>query len=229
MPTYSGRTCFGILDRDLRAKAQFVTTEIADHYDALKLTVLNRGEGPVDTLEIRLKDLWGMKPVPQNPRFRDGIAPHIWDHEGEAKWYIYQPTEADRKLLQQTVAKYLNMFRRSPGKRKGPQMVYICAPFLRGDVLKSIKFAREKAREVFRNGNIPICPPLMLLPVTDAKNFEQDTAAQKAGLQLMELCQQVNIYGREWTAEMWAEIRHAMDLDISIISDETHAPNEDPI
>ena len=48
-PTYSGRSCFGTLGRDLRVRAQFVTSGYADHYDSLKITVLNRTDGPVDT------------------------------------------------------------------------------------------------------------------------------------------------------------------------------------
>ena len=73
-PTFSGRACLGTLGKDLRVRAQFITTRIADEYDALKLTVLNRTDGPVDTLTLKLKDLLGKKPV-GNPNFPNGVIP----------------------------------------------------------------------------------------------------------------------------------------------------------
>ena len=45
-PACSGRACFGSLGKDLRVRAEFVSTHISGEYDALKLTVLNRTDGP---------------------------------------------------------------------------------------------------------------------------------------------------------------------------------------
>jgi hypothetical protein len=88
-------------------RAQYVTSGYADHYDALKITVLNRTEGPVDTLTLKLKDVLGSKPVPRNPNFPNGVSPHIWTNDGKSEWYAYQPTQADLKL----VSLYLDVFR----------------------------------------------------------------------------------------------------------------------
>ena len=74
-PACSGRSCFGTLGKDLRVRAQFISTHISGEYDALKLTVLNRTDGPVDSQVLRLKDLLGKKPVPGNPNFPSGVAP----------------------------------------------------------------------------------------------------------------------------------------------------------
>ena len=224
-PTYSGRACFGTLGSDLRVRAQFITTRIADEYDALKLTVLNRTDGPVDTLVLNLKDLLGMKPVPRNPNFPRGVAPHIWSDYGKLEWYAYQPTAADYKTIQQAAEQYLGVFRersqeRTPEQTQGgPKLVYICAP-LRGDVEKNIEFARQKAQEVFQAGDIPVCPHLMFPPIADPKDPAQDQAAREMGLRLVESCQEVHVYGPEWTEGMWAEIRHAMDLGIEVKTDQ---------
>ena len=67
-PACAGRTCFGTLGKDLRVRIQFVSTHISGEYDALKLTVLNRTDGPVDTQVLKLEDLLGKKPVPGNPK-----------------------------------------------------------------------------------------------------------------------------------------------------------------
>ena len=222
-PTYSGRSCFGTLGKDLRVRARFITTGYADHYDSLKITVLNRTDGPVDTLVLKLKDLLGKKPVPGNPNFRSGVTPHIWEDYGKFEWYAYRPTEADYETIRQAAKQYLDVFRDRQQERvqdqDGPKLVYICAP-LRGDVEKNIEFARQKAQEVFQAGDIPVCPHLMFPPVADPENPQQDQAAREMGLRLVESCQQVNVYGPEWTEGMWAEIRHAMDLGIQVKTDQ---------
>lgn len=227
-PAYSGRACLGTLGKDLRVRAQFVTSGYADHYNALKITVLNRTDGPVDTLILKLKDVWGKKSV-SNPNFRDGIYPHIWDDHGKADWYVYRPTEADYKKIRQAVGEYLGVFRERSQERvqDGPKLVYICAP-LRSDVEKNIEFARQKAQEVFQAGDIPVCPHLMFPPIADPENPVQDQAAREMGLRLVESCQQVNVYGPEWTEGMWAEIRHAMDLGIEVMTDQKTVPSRQP-
>ena len=222
-PTYSGRSCFGTLGKDLRVRARFITTGYADHYDSLKITVLNRTDGPVDTLVLKLKDLLGKKPVPGNPNFRSGVTPHIWEDYGKFEWYAYRPTEADYETIRQAAKQYLDVFRDRQQERAqnqdGPKLVYICAP-LRGDVEKNIEFARQKAQEVFQAGDIPVCPHLMFPPVADPENPQQDQAARDMGLRLVESCQEVHVYGPEWTEGMWAEIRHAMDLGIEVKTDQ---------
>jgi hypothetical protein len=224
-PRFTGRACLGTLGKDLRVRAKFVTSGYADHYDTLKITVLNRTDGPVDVLTLKLKDLLGVKPVPNNPNFPHGVAPYIWDYNGELEWYAYHPTQGDYKTIRQAVEQYLCVFRDRSQERApeytqgGPKLVYICAP-LRGDTAKNIEFARQKAQEVFQAGDIPVCPHLMFPPIADSENPVQDQAAREMGLRLVESCQQVNVYGTEWTEGMWAEIRRAIDLGIEVKTDQ---------
>ena len=220
-PAYSGRSCFGTLGNDLRVRIQFISTHISDQYDALKLTVLNRTGGPVDSLVLKLKDLLGKKPVPNNPNFRDGVIPHLWDDSEKVGWYAYHPTATDYGTIRQAVEQYLSVFRDRSRERTmdGPRLVYICAP-LRGEVEKNIEFARQKAQEVFQAGNIPVCPHLMFPPFADPDDPVQDQAAREMGLRLLEVCQQVNVYGPTWTEGMWAEIQHANKLGILVRIDQ---------
>ena len=220
-PACAGQACLGTLGRDLRVRVQFISTYISGNYDALKLTVLNRTDGPVDTLTLKLKDLLGKKPIPNNPNFLEGVAPHIWDNYGKLEWYAYRPTAADYDTIRQAAKQYLDVFRDRQQERAqdGPRMVYICAP-LRGEVEKNIEFARQKAQEVFQAGDIPVCPHLMFPPIADPENPVQDQAAREMGLRLVESCQEVHVYGPEWTEGMWAEIRHAMDLGIQVKTDQ---------
>ena len=48
----------------------------------------------------------------------------------------------------------------------------------------------------------------------------QSQTVQEMGLRLIESCNEVHVYGPEWTEEMWAEIRHAMDLGIEVMTDQ---------
>ena len=211
-PKFTGRACLGTLGKDLRVRVQFVTSGYADHYDAISVTVLNRTDGVVDKLRLRLKDILGIKQVPGNPNFRNGVSPHIWE-DG--------PTAADYSAMRQAVSEYLDVFRDRVTERRqdGPKLVYICAP-LRGEVEKNIAFAREKAREVFAEGNVPVCPHLLFPPIADTGNPAQDQAAREMGLRLVEFCQQVNVYGPVWTEGMWAEINHAERLGIPVLTDQ---------
>ena len=174
-PACSGRACLGTLERDIRVKAEFVSTKIADEYDALRLTVLNRKEGEIDKTTLRIVDMIGRKKIPSNPHFQDGISPHIWTDRSQHEWYAYTPDVSDYIAMRQEVARYLEPFRERTPERSsdGPKLVYICAP-LRGDVEKNIEFAREKAQAVFQSGDIPICPHLMFPPIADPGNPAQD-------------------------------------------------------
>lgn len=220
-PQFVGRACLGTLGNDLRVRAQFITMSISNQYDALHLTVMNRTEGNVDKIVLRLSEVIGIKPVPGNPNFRNGISPYIWDDHGDVNWYAFHPTEADYKTMRREVGKYLDVFRDRTTERvqDGPKMVYICAP-LRGEMEKNIEFARQKAREVFQEGDIPVCPHLMFPPIADPTNPVEDKAAMEMGLKLLGQCQQLNVYGPVWTEGMWGEIHHAERLGIPIMTDQ---------
>ena len=107
--TFVGRACYVRLSDMNRAKLQFISTNIASHYDALRLSVLNRNEGQVDALTLRFSDLLGKKQV-SNPNFRDGVEPHIWDDHGKASWYVYHPNSRDYQQLTDAVTDYLEVF-----------------------------------------------------------------------------------------------------------------------
>jgi len=108
-PTFAGRACYGDLGGDNRVKLQFVTQGYADHYSALKATILNRAEGEVDTLLFRFEDVWGRKQV-SNPNFKSGLVPYIWTNDSKTDWYVYKPTDTDIKKLTTELGAYLGVF-----------------------------------------------------------------------------------------------------------------------
>lgn len=118
--TYVGRACYVRLSDMNRAKIQFVTGMVANHYEALQMTILNRNEGQVDTLRLRFSDLWGNQKV-NNPNFRNGINPHIWDDYGKPDWYVYHPNNWDYQQLTDAVSEYLEVFQEQSADQQWQQ------------------------------------------------------------------------------------------------------------
>lgn len=105
-----GNACYGRLSEDIRVKIHFNYSRVVDEYDTLKVTLINRREGPIDSMVIHFSDLWGAKKV-DNPNFKDGIYPYIWTYQRRSEWYVYQPTKEDYGQLSSAVNDYLDMFR----------------------------------------------------------------------------------------------------------------------
>lgn len=106
---YVGRLCYGTIGENIRARIEFVSTEISDHYDGIKTSVINRKEGVVDSMIFRLSDIWGRKAV-SNPNFKGGIMPHIWTNDGKSEWYVFKPLEKDYRQLSVGIEQYLSVF-----------------------------------------------------------------------------------------------------------------------
>lgn len=220
-PKFMGRVCVGSLGGELRVRAAFITTSTARHYDAVRIKVLNRVDGLVDSITLDLLDVWGKKPVPGNPNFPDGVAPHIWEYNGKYEWYAYAPNAADYRKLREAAKSYLDAFREP--QREEPKLVYICAP-MRGDSQKDIEFARQKAQEVFAAGDIPVCPQLMFASIADCGDPAQEKKTRDMCLRLIESCQRIHVCGGEWTDGMWAEINHGSQLGIEMRTDQKTIP-----
>ena len=48
-PVYTGKTMLSRLDDNLLVKVSFIHTKIAQHYDALRVKIMNRTEGEIDS------------------------------------------------------------------------------------------------------------------------------------------------------------------------------------
>jgi hypothetical protein len=107
---FVGRAFFGKLTGSLRVRVEFVTMGVADHYDAIKATIINRNDGPVDSVTLRFSDLLGKKTV-SNPNFKYGVTPYIWKYGEEIDWYVYKPNKADYDRISEAINDYLDVYR----------------------------------------------------------------------------------------------------------------------
>lgn len=106
---FIGNACYGRLDNNIRIKIRFTTCGVTDHYEALKVTLLNRNEGEIDNMTLHFRDLWGIKKT-GNPNFREGISPHIWRCREKTEWYVYQPNKDNYQKLTDAVRMYVETF-----------------------------------------------------------------------------------------------------------------------
>lgn len=108
---YVGRACYASLGKDLKFKAEFEYASTVDRYDVIRCHIINRTDGEVDVNTIRLKELWGIKKIPDNPNFsQNGVSPHMWIYNNKLEWYAYQPTKEDFAKLSESIAEYTEVF-----------------------------------------------------------------------------------------------------------------------
>lgn len=107
---FIGKACYGTLGEKTRMKLEFVTLGTHQKYEGIKATVIDINDGVIDTLTLKFSDAWGKKKL-NNPNFRDGIEPYIWIYNEKAEWYAYQPTNADYKVMAESVSDYAELFK----------------------------------------------------------------------------------------------------------------------
>lgn len=107
---YVGRMCYGTIGGDLRARVEFVTLGVSNHYAGIKASVINRKEGVVDSILLRFSDIWG-KPKVSNPNFKEGVNPHIWTDNGKSDWYVFYPGAAEYRKAADTLETICPYFR----------------------------------------------------------------------------------------------------------------------
>ncbi len=98
---FSNKVMITPISENLRAKVEFITTGVADHYDSLKLSIINKTEGAVDIQLFKFVDIIGEK---------RGYAPYIWNCRGDVDWYIGRPNANDYESIRDTVEDYIGMY-----------------------------------------------------------------------------------------------------------------------
>ena len=102
---YVGRACFIPLSGNRRARLEFVTSGVADHYDALQVTILSTTDGKIDCLRFRFSDFFATRKTGCSGT----CCPHICVGCGEAEWYV-APTAAEIAGLAQAAHDYVMLF-----------------------------------------------------------------------------------------------------------------------
>lgn len=102
---YSGKSMVAKLDDDLRVKMSFVTLGVSSEYPALRVKVINRTEGEVDSELFVFADIIGNQRTPYN----NAVTPHIWHVDGKDSWYL-PITDHQREAIADTILDYVSMY-----------------------------------------------------------------------------------------------------------------------
>ena len=98
---FCGKMMIGKLDKDVRAKIEFYSTEVHKHYDAFKITIMSRTEGTIDITVLKFGDILGLK---------NGASPYYWDEGSCNGWYGFKMTGEEYDQISDTVHDYMSMF-----------------------------------------------------------------------------------------------------------------------
>lgn len=103
---YIGRDIYAVLSDENRMRARFETLGIHERYEALKVSILTKNGGEIDSNTIRLDEIWG-----KNYRYcGDKTGPYIWTCSGESEWYTPEPSKNDYMKLSNTISDYVGFF-----------------------------------------------------------------------------------------------------------------------
>ncbi|MDO4566104.1 MAG: DUF4406 domain-containing protein [Oscillospiraceae bacterium] len=109
----------------------------------------------------------------------------------------------------------------------GKKLVYICAP-LRGNISYNLGYAADRAREVFLNGDIPVCPHLLFAPIADPRDPTEDEQAMQMCFKLIERCDELAVFGHTVSPGMSQEIEHAEKLGVPVFKAEEEVRRQKP-
>ena len=83
--------------------------------------------------------------------------------------------------------------------------VFVCSP-LRGNVGKNIEKAKGYCREIALKGNIPIAPHVYFTQFLNEEDENERNLGIKQGIELLDICDEMNVYGDKITDGMRQEI-----------------------
>ena len=101
---YIGRAAYVDLGGGNRAKFEFTTLGYADHYEAIRASVISSRDGVIDSVTLRFNELFSPKKLPMNQ------SPHAWADGGKVEWYGFTPTTADYDNLIAAISDYTELF-----------------------------------------------------------------------------------------------------------------------
>ena len=83
---FAGKAMVSKISDDLRAKIEFVTARVSGQYEGLKLSIINKNEGLIDSQTFMFHEIIGLKGAARDRK------PHIWEDNCKAAWFLYDPT-----------------------------------------------------------------------------------------------------------------------------------------
>ena len=102
---FAGKAMVSKISADLRAKIEFVTARVSGQYEGLKLSIINKNEGLIDSQTFMFHEIIGLKGTARDRK------PHVWDDNGKASWFGYEPTASEFENIASKVEDYVEMYK----------------------------------------------------------------------------------------------------------------------
>lgn len=97
------------------------------------------------------------------------------------------------------------------------KLVYICSPFS-GDIEGNTKKAQDYCMEAIKENCTPIAPHLLYPQILDDSNPIERKKGIQMGLDILEVCDEIWVYGQNLTAGMIREVNLARLKKIPVIN-----------
>jgi hypothetical protein len=94
------------------------------------------------------------------------------------------------------------------------KVIFVCSPFQNKEV--NVKKARACCRSVLNKGHVPLAPHLIYPQFLQDDKPEEREIGLDCGLTLMNLCDEVWVFGKEITSGMRREVEYASERRIPI-------------
>jgi len=94
--------------------------------------------------------------------------------------------------------------------------IYICSPY-RGDIEKNKRNARRYCLLALKQGHFPIAPHLIFTEFLDDDVPEEREMGLQLGLEMLDLCNEVWVFGRQISEGMQQEILYAKTKPYKLI------------
>lgn len=101
---FAGKAMLSIINDDLRAKVEFITTRVAGQYEGLRLSIINKHDGVIDSQAFMFHEIVGLKGPKKDQK------PHVWDDNGKPDWFVYEPTTEELEQIGSKVEDYVLMY-----------------------------------------------------------------------------------------------------------------------
>lgn len=101
---FAGKAMLSIISDDLRAKVEFITTRVAGQYEGLRLSIINKHDGVIDSQAFMFHEIVGLKGPKKDQK------PHVWDDNGKPDWFVYEPTTEELEQIGSKVEDYVLMY-----------------------------------------------------------------------------------------------------------------------
>ena len=94
-------------------------------------------------------------------------------------------------------------------------MVFICSPYA-GCIKRNNQNARQYSRFAYLSGYMPITPHLMYPLFLNDKHANERLDGMDMGLRLLDLCEELWVFGDRYSIGMQREIAHAISRFMTI-------------